>query len=86
MLQQHQRSIKAAMPRKRKPRIGHDSLSGIAEVYNVSHQTAWNWSRKEGFPSPSGYVSSVPVYNLEEVKRFVDNHVDHSKRPKRYRA
>lgn len=63
------------MSRKQVPRCGHDYISGIAERYNVSHQTVWLWSKTPNFPKPSGFVSSVPVFSLDDIRFFVDNHL-----------
>jgi len=55
-------------------------LSDIASLYGVSHQAVWYWSQKNGFPNPSGFVSSVPVFSLEEVALFYSSRVNENMR------
>jgi predicted DNA-binding transcriptional regulator AlpA len=46
-------------------------LGDIAEMYGVRRNSAWRWSRREGFPAPAGWISGrIPFWRRRDVERW----------------
>jgi predicted DNA-binding transcriptional regulator AlpA len=47
-------------------------LFEIAEMYSVTRNTAWRWSKRKGFPDPVGRVSANPAWNRSDIERWME--------------
>jgi predicted DNA-binding transcriptional regulator AlpA len=50
-----------------------DELVGVTEIaalFGVAQNTAWRWSRDEGFPDPTARLASGPIWQRADVERW----------------
>lgn len=58
-------------------------LGEIADLYGVAKNSAWRWTKREGFPEPVTHVSGrVPVWRRSDVERWVAAHRPQPGRPR----